>query len=282
LSGSKMADKIRLSKRQLEILLGKVKILEKPSLKLEQYPVSSEAASELLYMAGFEHNDLEGRVIDLGAGTGRLAIGAVLMGAKEVVGIDIDDQALAIAEANADAAGVQVEWVQSDIEKVDGRFVAVIMNPPYGTRTSHADTQFLEKAFQLAPVVYSIHKSSTREFLFEFVTRSGWQVDQVRSMRMEIPHLFEFHEKKRATVEVDLYRIVWKAPKGNWTQRSPRARTNQQLAASGQQAHLKPILGLVVPCGTPYNRHRIGNLSTVMLILASGDDNPAVQPSIVQ
>ena len=35
-----MADKTRLSKRQLEIQLGKLKILQKPNLKLEQYPVS--------------------------------------------------------------------------------------------------------------------------------------------------------------------------------------------------------------------------------------------------
>jgi putative methylase len=206
-----MADKTRVSKRQLEIQLGKLKILKKPNLKLEQYPVSSEAASELLYMAGFEHNDLQGRVIDLGTGTGRLAIGAAMTGAEEVVGVEVDEQALALAKENSDRAGVEVEWVQSDIEKINSRFDVVIMNPPYGTRTAHADTRFLGKAFQLAPVVYSIHKSSTREFLFQFVTRAGWKVDQVRSMRMEIPHLFEFHEKKRATVEVDLYRIVRKS-----------------------------------------------------------------------
>lgn len=211
MSGSKMADKTRLSKRQLEIQLGKLKILQKPNLKLEQYPVSPEVASELLYLAGFENNDLDGRVIDLGTGTGRLAIGAALMEAKEIVGVDVDEQALALAKENAETAEVEVGWIQSDIEKIKGKFDSVIMNPPYGTRTIHADTGFLEKAFQLAPVVYSIHKSSTREFLFQFVTRSGWKVDQVRSMRMEIPHLFQFHEKKRATVEVDLYRLVRKS-----------------------------------------------------------------------
>jgi len=214
LSGSKMADKTRISKRQLEIQLGKLRILEKPNLKLEQYPISSEAASELLYMAGFEHGDLEGRVIDLGTGTGRLAIGAALMGANEVVGVDVDAQALALARENAGTAEVQVEWIRSEIEKVNGKFGSVIMNPPYGTRTAHADTRFLEKAFQLAPVVYSIHKSSTRNFLTQLVTRSGWQVGQVRSMRMDIPRLFEFHEKKRAMVEVDLYRIVRRTPNG--------------------------------------------------------------------
>jgi predicted RNA methylase len=206
-SVSKMADKTKLSKRQLEIHLGRLKIFEKPNLKLEQYPVSSEAASELLYMAGFEYNDLDGRVIDLGTGTGRLAIGAALMGARKVVGVDTDERAIALARENGETAKVQVEWVESDIEKVSGRFDTVIMNPPYGTRTSHADTRFLEKAVQLAPVVYSIHKSSTRDFLLQFMTKLGAQVDQVRSMRMAIPHLFEFHEKKRATVEVDLYRI---------------------------------------------------------------------------
>ncbi len=210
MSGSKMADKTRLSKRQLEMQLGKLKILEKPSLRLEQYPVSSGAACELLYLAGFEHDDLNGRVIDLGTGTGRLAIGAALMAAERVVGVDVDEQALALARENAETTKVQVEWVQSDIQKIKGEFDAVIMNPPYGTRTIHADTGFLEKAFQLASVVYSIHKSSTREFLVQFVTRAGWEVDQVRSMKMAIPHLFGFHEKKRSTVEVDLYRMVRK------------------------------------------------------------------------
>jgi predicted RNA methylase len=203
----RMADP-RPSKKQLEIQLGRLKILEKPNLRLEQYPVSAETASELLYMAGFEHNDLGGRVIDLGTGTGRLAIGAALMGAWSVLGVDVDEHALALAKKNAETAGVRVEWIQSETENVNGRFDAVIMNPPYGTRTSHADTRFLEKALELAPVVYSIHKSSTRDFLLKFVGQLGAQVDQVRSMKMAIPHLFEFHEKRQAIVEIDLYRII--------------------------------------------------------------------------
>src|SRR3989442_11705079 len=124
-----MADKRQLSKRQLEIQLDKLKILEKPNLKLEQYPVSSETASELLYLAGFEHNDLDGRVVDLGTGTGRLAIGAALLGAQETVGVDLDEQSLALAKRNAETAGVQVEWIHSDMEKFSGIFDAVIMNP---------------------------------------------------------------------------------------------------------------------------------------------------------
>jgi putative methylase len=196
------------SKRQLEVQLGKLRILQTPVLRLEQYPVSPEVAGELLYMSGFEHNDLDGRVIDLGTGTGRLAIGSALMGSREVVGVDVDEKALALARENAETVNAKVQWLLSNISEVHGRFDAVVMNPPYGTRTSHADAKFLEKAFQLAPIVYSIHKASTRDFLLRYVKNHDWKVEEARNMNMKIPHLFSFHQKKWQSVDVDLYRIV--------------------------------------------------------------------------
>jgi putative methylase len=192
----------------LEIQLGKLKILETPKLGLEQYPVSPEVAAELLYMAGFEHRDLQGEVIDLGTGTGRLAIGAAMMGSQKVVGTDIDERAIALARENALATGVEVEWIVSDVAEVVGRYDTVVMNPPYGTRSPHLDIRFLERAFELAPVSYSIHKSSTREYLKDVIAKKNRRVDAVRSMSLNIPHLFSFHNKKWNNVEVDLYRIV--------------------------------------------------------------------------
>jgi len=196
-----------VSKRQLEIQLGKLRILQTPQLRLEQYPVSAKVAAELIFMAGFEHHDLQGETIDLGTGTGRLAIGAAKMGSKRVMGVDIDEKSIALARENAISAGVQVDWLISDIKKIRGRYDTVIMNPPYGTRSPHLDVLFLERAFELAPVSYSVHKSSTREFLRRFVERRNRKVDAVRSMSLEIPHLFPFHHKKWENVEVDLYRI---------------------------------------------------------------------------
>jgi putative methylase len=197
-----------ISKRQLEIQLGKLKILQAPRLELEQYPVSSDVAAELLYMAGFEHRDLQGETIDLGTGTGRLAIGAALMGSKKVVGVDIDETAIAQARENAVVAGVQVKWLVSDIDAIQGKYDTVIMNPPYGTRSPHLDVRFLERAFELAPVSYSIHKSSTRNYLWAVIAKKNRKVDAVRSMSLNIPHLFSFHRKKWENVNVDLYRIL--------------------------------------------------------------------------
>ena len=203
-----MAEKQLPSKRQLEIKLSKLKILETPTLRLEQYPVSPEAAAELLYMAGFEHNDLAGRIIDLGTGTGRLAIGAALMSPAHVVGVDVDARALELARENAKTAGVKVKWVQSTIDELDGTYDTVIMNPPYGTRTAHADTRFLDKAFQLASITYSIHKTSTRTFIGRYINKSRRRIAETRSISMKIPHLFSFHARKWKSIEVDLCRIV--------------------------------------------------------------------------
>ncbi len=203
-----MDEPTRPSKRQLEIRLGELDTLPHPQVKLEQYPVSPEVASELLYMAGFEHHDLEGRVVDLGTGTGRLAIGAALMGARKIVGVDVDRRAIALAEENAAKVGARVEWVVGDIETLGERFDTVVMNPPYGARSPHKDVRFLLHAFDLAPTVYSIHKSSTRDYLVRLVSKQSRKVEEVRSMKMRIPRLFEFHTRKWKTIDVDLYRII--------------------------------------------------------------------------
>jgi len=203
-----LAPKKIIPKRQLEIRLDKLETLKTPKLGLEQYPVSAEAASELLYMASFEHNDLEGRIIDLGTGTGRLAIGAALMGASDIVGLDVDGPSIYIAVRNGRESNVNVGWVIGDLNSVVGGFQTVLMNPPYGTRSPHMDARFLTRAFELAPVTYSIHKSSTRNFLTELAKKNGRRVDVVRSLEMRIPHLFDFHRKKWETIQVDLYRIT--------------------------------------------------------------------------
>ena len=204
-----MAAKKPPSKRHLEIQLAKLKILEEsPSLGLEQYPVSPEVASELLYMAGFEHQDLDGRIVDLGTGAGRLAIGAAIMGANHVAGVDIDPKALQIARENARTVSVNIEWIASPVDKLDGSYDTVLMNPPYGTRKAHADLRFLDKAFQLAPITYTIHKSATRKYLTDFVERRGRRIEETRNMVLDIPNLFEFHRKKSQGVDVDLYRIA--------------------------------------------------------------------------
>src|SRR3989338_8422027 len=89
-----------MNKKQLEIILSKLKPIENPKPTLEQYTIPSNLAADILHFA-YLSGDIEGKVVfDFGCGTGRLAIGALLLGAEEVVGIDNDYKVLETAEEN--------------------------------------------------------------------------------------------------------------------------------------------------------------------------------------
>jgi ribosomal protein L11 methyltransferase len=55
-----------------------------------------------------------GSLLDVGCGSGVLAIAAAKLGFAPVVAIDDDEQAIAAARANADANGVEIECRQAD------------------------------------------------------------------------------------------------------------------------------------------------------------------------
>jgi ribosomal protein L11 methyltransferase len=71
------------------------------------------------------------RVLDVGTGSGILAIAAARLGAAEVVATDIDAAALEAARANAERNGVtdRIRFVKSDLlRKVAGKFDLVLSN----------------------------------------------------------------------------------------------------------------------------------------------------------
>jgi ribosomal protein L11 methyltransferase len=70
------------------------------------------------------------RVLDVGTGTGVLAIVAVRTGAKEAVGVDIDGQAVAAAKANALRNGVEkrCRFSKTAVGRVTGEFDIVVAN----------------------------------------------------------------------------------------------------------------------------------------------------------
>ena len=105
----------------------------------------------MLYIAAYTNDDIVGKtVLDLGCGTGRLALGAAFLGAEEVVGVDIDRSAIKTAVENSAKAGLadNVQWVIGDISAVVGQFDTVLQNPPFGVQTREADRAFLGKSLR--------------------------------------------------------------------------------------------------------------------------------------
>ena len=88
----------------LQASLERVAAFGAPDIELEQYPTSAALACEML-RAMADRGDIVGgkAVLDLGAGCGVLSIGAALLGAGAVLGVDLDSAALRQAAANRDA-----------------------------------------------------------------------------------------------------------------------------------------------------------------------------------
>lgn len=194
-----------MKQRKLEILLEEVEGFSNPELELEQYQTPSPLAAEILHFA-YMQGDLEESVQDLGCGTGILAIGAKLLGAREVVGYDTDPKALEVAKKNAEKLGVEVEFVCSDITEVSGRVKTTLMNPPFGARVKGRDRPFLSSALRTSEVIYSIHNRGSLAFIQKFIKPAVITHSYVA--KFPLKRTFDFHQKEREIIEVEIYRVA--------------------------------------------------------------------------
>jgi len=203
-------------KLDLEKAISEIETHPMPKAYLEQYTIPSRLAAEILFIATYVYDDIVDKtVVDLGCGTGRLAIGAVLLGARETFGVDVDKVAVNVARKNAERKDVKqnTHWIVADISVMQGTFDTVLQNPPFGVQRRRADRKFIEKSLELGRRIYSLHKSGerNREFIKRFIERHGGKVTGIFPMKMDIPRMFEFHTKKKRSVQVDLYRIEGKS-----------------------------------------------------------------------
>jgi putative methylase len=204
------------TKRSLATKLGVVAGFERPDVALEQYPTPPELAAHVVHLADL-HGDIDARtVIDLGAGTGMLALAAALRGPARVVGLELDGDALATARANERrvAASAPVHWVRGDATRppLDVTEPAtVVMNPPFGARDGNrnADRKFLAVAGDLADVSYSVHNAGSREFAEAFAADEGGEVTHAFAAEFRVEAQFDHHTDEARDIDTEVYRIEW-------------------------------------------------------------------------
>lgn len=145
-----------------------------------------------------------------------LSIGAALLGAQHVIGIDIDADALRIAKENIEEFedSLPIDLVQCSIERLlqQPRISAdtIIMNPPFGTRRKGADAEFLRAAFRISQgSIYSLHKSSTRNYIQNVALSelNAVEAEVIAQLRYDLPASYSYHKLKSKDIEVDLWRF---------------------------------------------------------------------------
>ncbi len=196
-----------MKKVQLERTLQSLEALPSPRPDIEQYPTPAGIAADVAYIAQAKGDVTGSRVLDAGCGNGILAIAAKLLGAAEVVGVDIDPLAIQVAERNARRARVDVEWRHADVTSVAGPFDTVLMNPPFGSQTKHADLPFLDHAIAVARVVYSFHNGVTTEFVQRRIQAQGGRVTDRIPYEFPLRRSFSFHREEARRIAVVLFRI---------------------------------------------------------------------------
>ena len=193
-------------KKELEIELERLSGFQSPDIKLEQY-VTPPSLAAFIVSNAYLLSDLE-EVIDLGCGTGMLAIAAAKLGA-EAMGVDIDRKALLIAKDNSEKLGVKVDFIQAEIGRfwVKKKDFTTIMNPPFGIQKRHADRPFLAKALEISAVIYTIHSAGSESFVRKLSSEKGFEITHLWRFSIPLRKTYEFHEKEFKYIPVEVYRI---------------------------------------------------------------------------
>lgn len=206
-----------LKLKKFEEFLQTVDGFENPKVTLEQYVTPSHIASHMLYTIQTNYDDLENKlVLDLGCGAGMLSVGASLLGAAHVVGVEIDSDAIEIFKSNVEGFELEnVDCLQWDVLALEGvdfdlKFDTVLMNPPFGTKqNSGIDIKFLRIGLALAKhSVYSLHKTSTRDHIKKKAIEWNVKASVIAELKYNLPQTYKFHKRSTVDIAVDLWRFV--------------------------------------------------------------------------
>lgn len=178
--------------------------------ELEQYNTPADIAADILCLAYSLGDIQDKKVVELGCGNGIFAIGAKLLGAKKVVGVDLDSDAVEVAEENTKRLGLEVEFVSSDVADFSEQCDTVVQNPPFGAQKAHkhADLLFIRKAFEIAHVIYSMHLLKTKEFVTRNIGLCKAKVALTKSYKFPIAYTYPFHKKEIKNFDVIMVRGV--------------------------------------------------------------------------
>ena len=225
-------------KKHLEMILENVPKHPNPKVELEQYSTPATIAADLIWNA-YALGDIDNMsVLDLGCGTGMFAIASSLMGASYSLGVDIDDESIALAKNTKNAIFQQhdidssnANFIVGDINSFNSisdllnesnldktnnnesslnRFDTLIQNPPFGSQekgTRHADRKFMDFAVNSADVIYSFHMKNTEEFVIDYYRDLGAEVSHKLVYKFPIPKIYDFHSDDSRDVKVIVLRV---------------------------------------------------------------------------
>lgn len=195
-----------INKKQLAIKLSKLLDYKNKKPSLEQYTTPSHIAATLLWHAYMEDNIENKKVCDMGCGNGILGIGALLLGAKKVTFVDVDERALDIVEENCKNLKLKnFKLENQNVVDVKAKFDTIVMNPPFGVQTKGLDLLFLKQSTRLAKKVYLIYKGDGLKIIKKELPNKNATL--LEKTTLILKHQFRFHKKDKQETKIILAKL---------------------------------------------------------------------------
>ena len=195
-------------KKQLEIELSKIiDDFKEPKIKFEQYMTPPEIAAFMIHYAWMKGEIENKKIIDIGAGTGMLGIGAAFLGGN-VTMIEIDKDAYEILKNNVAKTDHEIRLINENIFDFDfdEEYDTALINPPFGIKSKNKDMDFIVKASKISKHIFSIHDGSESNInniksLFE---KHNLKIIESLMMDFSLKSTYPWHEEKNKILKVML------------------------------------------------------------------------------
>jgi len=207
-----------MSKQNLAVELSKFKVFDDSKQQLEQYSTDSEVGASILWDARMQEWIKDKYIIDLGAGTGILGLGCLLLGAKKVIFVEKDKDSIEVLKKNIqtlqDEFEIEAEIIIENKDIVDlsadsfEKADLVVQNPPFGTKEKNVDALFLEKAMLLSDKIITMHKTVTKEFIENLAQTNGFSEFRVLDFNYPLKMTLPQHKKAIEYIKVSCFFLV--------------------------------------------------------------------------
>jgi putative methylase len=195
-------------KKQLEIELSKIiDDFKEPKIKFEQYMTPPEIAAFIIHYAWMKGEIENKKIIDIGAGTGMLGIGAAFLGGN-VTMIEIDKDAYEILKNNVAKTDHEIRLINKNIFDFDfdEEYDTALINPPFGIKSKNKDMDFIVKASKISKHIFSIHdgSESNKNNIKSLFEKHNLKIIESLMMDFSLKSTYPWHEEKNKILKVML------------------------------------------------------------------------------
>ena len=195
-------------KKQLEIELSKIiDDFKEPKIKFEQYMTPPEIAAFMIHYAWMKGEIENKKIIDIGAGTGMLGIGAAFLGGN-VTMIEIDKDAYEILKNNVAKTDHEIRLINKNIFDFDfdEGYDTALINPPFGIKSKNKDMDFIVKASKISKHIFSIHDGSegNKNNIKSLFEKHNLKIIESLMMDFSLKSTYPWHEEKNKILKVML------------------------------------------------------------------------------